>query len=115
MMDRMDGQVVLDFIMERKRVDDLVQSIKDKRYNSQKHRLLQSGPCAWPHLCSSLSNTLPSRTWSARCCSTRLGREDAAVVKRFVASRNQRDDVFGGRPTKECQPSAHAAAHCTVR
>lgn len=37
------GEVVLDFIVERKRLDDLVASIKDGRYHEQKFRLKKSG------------------------------------------------------------------------
>ncbi|KAG0649671.1 Crossover junction endonuclease MUS81 [Hyphodiscus hymeniophilus] len=39
-----DGdEVLLDWIVERKRLDDLVSSIKDSRYDEQKFRLLKSG------------------------------------------------------------------------
>jgi crossover junction endonuclease MUS81 len=39
-----DGdEILLDWIIERKRLDDLVSSIKDSRYKEQKFRLLQSG------------------------------------------------------------------------
>jgi ERCC4-type nuclease len=38
-----DVELVLDCIVERKRVDDLVASIKDGRYKEQKHRLANSG------------------------------------------------------------------------
>lgn len=39
-----DGdEVLLDWIVERKRLDDLVSSIKDRRYEEQKFRLLKSG------------------------------------------------------------------------
>ncbi|KAJ7669347.1 ERCC4 domain-containing protein [Mycena polygramma] len=36
-------ECVLDVVLERKRLDDLVQSIKDKRFHEQKFRLHQSG------------------------------------------------------------------------
>ena len=39
-----DGdEVLLDWIVERKRLDDLISSIKDSRYDEQKFRLLRSG------------------------------------------------------------------------
>ncbi|KAF9436387.1 Crossover junction endonuclease mus81 [Entomortierella beljakovae] len=36
-------EIVLDYILERKRMDDLVHSIKDGRFNEQKFRLRRSG------------------------------------------------------------------------
>merc|ERR1719234_1984744 len=36
-------EVVLDFIVERKRMDDLASSIIDGRFREQKHRMKQSG------------------------------------------------------------------------
>ena len=38
--------LVLDYVVERKDVNDLAQSISSKRYDSQKARLLQTGPLA---------------------------------------------------------------------
>lgn len=38
-----DHELVLDCVVERKRIDDLASSIKDGRYAEQKHRLLTSG------------------------------------------------------------------------
>ncbi|KAI8141059.1 hypothetical protein BJV82DRAFT_671051 [Fennellomyces sp. T-0311] len=38
-----DDELFLDFIVERKRMDDLVSSIKDGRYNEQKYRLRNCG------------------------------------------------------------------------
>jgi ERCC4-type nuclease len=38
-----EDQVVLDWVIERKRLDDLVSSITDGRFHEQKHRLGQSG------------------------------------------------------------------------
>ncbi|KAF9914675.1 Crossover junction endonuclease mus81 [Lobosporangium transversale] len=37
------SEIVLDYILERKRMDDLVHSIKDGRFNEQKFRLRRSG------------------------------------------------------------------------
>lgn len=36
-------EYVLDYIMERKRVDDLHQSIKDRRYDKQKYNMQRCG------------------------------------------------------------------------
>ena len=36
-------EVVLNFIIERKQIDDFVQSMTGKRYESQKHRMLETG------------------------------------------------------------------------
>ena len=36
-------ELILPYIVERKRMDDLAGSIKDGRYKEQKHRLLQCG------------------------------------------------------------------------
>ena len=36
-------EYVLDYIMERKRVDDLHQSIKDRRYDKQKYNMQKCG------------------------------------------------------------------------
>lgn len=41
--DGMKREVVLDYIVERKRLDDLVSSIKDGRFHDQKFRLKKSG------------------------------------------------------------------------
>ena len=41
--DKLGGEYVLDFIMERKRLDDLAASIKDGRFQEQKFRLKKSG------------------------------------------------------------------------
>ena len=38
--------LVLDYVVERKEVNDLAQSLSSKRYDSQKARLLQTGPSA---------------------------------------------------------------------
>ncbi|TQS35940.1 hypothetical protein Golomagni_03625 [Golovinomyces magnicellulatus] len=37
------GEIILDYIVERKRLDDLIASIKDKRFHEQKFRLGRSG------------------------------------------------------------------------
>lgn len=38
-----DPEIALDWIVERKRLDDLISSIKDGRYREQKHRMNRSG------------------------------------------------------------------------
>ena len=52
-------EIVLDFIIERKRMDDLVGSIKDGRFHEQKWRLTRSGVKNIIYLIEDLGNWVP--------------------------------------------------------
>lgn len=53
------NEIVLDFIIERKRMDDLVGSIKDGRFHEQKWRLTRSGVKNIIYLIEDLGNWVP--------------------------------------------------------
>lgn len=52
----LDNEYVLDFIVERKKVDDLRSSIRDNRYKDQKLKLMVNMFILIPNLCFISSN-----------------------------------------------------------
>nr|CAG4641699.1 EOG090X06E6 [Eurycercus lamellatus] len=51
-----DHELILPFVVERKRLDDLVSSIKDGRFKEQKFRLINSGLCRPIYLVEEFGN-----------------------------------------------------------
>lgn len=61
-------EYVMDYILERKRVDDLHQSIKDRRYDKQKYNMQRCGLRHLIYLVEGDPDTLGDETGG--CCNT---------------------------------------------
>ena len=86
--DEHNTEIVLDHIMERKRLDDLISSIKDGRFNEQKFRLRKSG--------------IKSVTYLIEDYSLSAERSDkyGEAVESVIASMQIVSDIFVKQTTK---------------
>ncbi|RKO92748.1 hypothetical protein BDK51DRAFT_18436 [Blyttiomyces helicus] len=111
-----DDEIVLDYIIERKTLDDLVSSIKDGRYKEQKFRLNKSGAKVFylveqasfvlaevfglSGICTAVTQTqVRDGFFLKRTCSIEETAEYLASLTRTLAERFRGRDLYAVRAT----------------
>ena len=85
-----DDEVVLDYIVERKRLDDLIQSIRETRFREQKFRLWRSGIQNVIYLVEQLR--LDSEVWQKNEKAVESALASTQVVDKYFVKRTQTTD-----------------------
>ncbi|GAO15080.1 uncharacterized protein UV8b_02369 [Ustilaginoidea virens] len=83
-------EVVLDWIVERKRLDDLIGSIKDGRFHEQKHRLKRSGVRRVVYLIEDIS--MDATMWQRHEESVHSAIASTQVVNAYFVKRTSKMD-----------------------
>ncbi|XXG94696.1 Phosphoacetylglucosamine Mutase [Hypoxylon texense] len=83
-------EVVLDYIVERKRLDDLISSIKDGRFHEQKFRLRRSGIKNIVYIVEEIS--MDSETLDRRAAMVKSAIASTQVVNGFFVKKTQKMD-----------------------
>ncbi|KAI1455677.1 crossover junction endonuclease MUS81 [Annulohypoxylon moriforme] len=83
-------EIVLDYVIERKRLDDLISSVKDGRFHEQKFRLKRSGIKNVVYIVEEIS--MDSETLDKRAEMVQSAIASTQVVNGFFLKRTQRMD-----------------------
>ncbi|KAE8452261.1 hypothetical protein EG329_000961 [Mollisiaceae sp. DMI_Dod_QoI] len=83
-------EVMLDYIVERKRLDDLVSSIKDGRFHEQKFRLRKSGVKNVVYLVEEITNRLDAIQNFSEAIATSIA--SAQVIDGYFVKKTQKMD-----------------------
>ncbi|CED83006.1 Endonuclease MUS81 [Phaffia rhodozyma] len=86
----LEEEVVLDFVVERKRLDDLIMSIKDGRFHEQKHRLRNSGIGQVIYLIEDYNVAYQEQVWAPQIATAVSSTQ---VVEGFFVKRTQSLDA----------------------